>query len=338
MDGASALATADGRWRRAWVELWMTLLFVLEFGTNLLRHVRLGRRRCTAERDLTDEVCVVTGANSGIGTQTAYELARRGALVVMACRSVVAGERAKLELLQKDARLRVVVMRLDLSSLESVEAFARAFLAQWSVLHVLVNNAGVMAPPSRSLSSDGHELQFAVNHLGHFALTLRLLGALSPSGRVVNISSVHHIRGRLVLSDVSCEHRPYDPIDAYCASKMANVHFTRELARRLRAAGRTTSTYCVNPGTVNTSLTRHVRGAQAVFFSLIGRLFNLDVVAGTQTTLHCCLESRRRLNSGAYYANCRQNDCLLHESTDRRMSAALWQRSLQLTHLEQTPI
>ena len=148
----------------------MGILFIIEFTTNVLRHIGLGRRRCLVERDLSNTITIVTGANSGIGKQTVYELALRGSLVIMACRSVVAGERAKLEFMERNRKLKLVVMKLDLGSLESVNEFADCFISQFKQLDLLINNAGVMACPTLTLSQDGHELQFAVNHLGkhHF--------------------------------------------------------------------------------------------------------------------------------------------------------------------------
>ena len=185
--------------------------------------------------DLTGRRAVVTGATSGLGEATAVELARHGAHVVLTARDATRGGRARDAVLRAAPGASVEVGALDLADLESVRAFAAAQVTE--PLDLLVNNAGVMAvPPRRTV--DGFELQMATNHLGHFALTGLVLPALlrRPGARVVTVSSFVHWFGSLNLADLMSE-RSYDPWRAYAQTKLANLLFMRELARRATAAG-----------------------------------------------------------------------------------------------------
>lgn len=183
--------------------------------------------------DQRGRVALVTGSNSGLGLETARALAARGATVVMACRSLARAEQARQELMPQ-AEGPVDLLELDLADLRATVRAASAFSDRWGRLDLLINNAGVMAPP-RSLSRDGYELQFAINHLGHFALTRELLPLLwrSPGARVVTVSSGAHYFGRIAFDDLQAERR-YDRWRAYAQSKLANVMFTLELQRRLQ--------------------------------------------------------------------------------------------------------
>ena len=183
--------------------------------------------------DQTGRIALVTGANSGLGLETARALAARGATVVLACRSLTRAEQARQELLPT-AEGPLDILQLDLSDLQAVEQAAGQFGERWGRLDLLINNAGVMAPP-RTLSRDGYELQLAVNHLGHFALTRALLPLLwrRPGSRVVTVSSGAHYFGRIAFDDLQAERR-YDRWRAYSQSKLANVMFTLELQRRLQ--------------------------------------------------------------------------------------------------------
>jgi NAD(P)-dependent dehydrogenase (short-subunit alcohol dehydrogenase family) len=187
--------------------------------------------------DLGSRVVVVTGANSGLGFETALELARHGAFVVLACRDETRGESALEQIRSKvpDATLRLALF--DLADLASVRKFADGFLAENDRLDVLVNNAGVMALPERRTTMDGFEMQFGINHLGHYALTGLLLPALlaRPAARVVSVTSSAHRMGRIRFDDLQSAHR-YRKWLVYGQSKLANVLFTFELDRRTREA------------------------------------------------------------------------------------------------------
>jgi NAD(P)-dependent dehydrogenase (short-subunit alcohol dehydrogenase family) len=188
--------------------------------------------------DLSGRTAIVTGANSGLGYEVTEGFARAGTRVVMACRSTDRGAGARAEIRETVPGADLDVLELDLASLASVASFAERFRSEYDDLHVLCNNAGVMAIP-RSETEDGYETQFGVNHLGHFALTGRLLpDLLDTEGetRVVTQSSGLHERGEIDFEDLQGE-RSYDEWDAYAQSKLANVLFAYELDRRLEAAG-----------------------------------------------------------------------------------------------------
>ena len=209
--------------------------------------------------DLTDKVVVVTGANSGIGLETARELARKGADTILACRSVERGQRAIDEVRAEMPRSMVALMMLDLGSLASIERFARALTRTRSRLDVLVNNAGIMAVPY-SQTEDGFESQMGTNHLGHFALTGRLLKLLlaTASARVVTVSSVAHRAGKMDFSNLLFENRSYSPFRAYWRSKLANLLFTYELQRRFESAGTDALSLAAHPGFSSTNISRHL--------------------------------------------------------------------------------
>src|SRR5687767_2649741 len=196
---------------------------------------------------------VVTGANSGLGLVIARELARAGARVVMACRNTERGEQAAGEIRTDVADAELEVVALDLGSLESVTRFADGLRADAGV-DLLVNNAGVMAPP-RTETADGFELQLGTNHLGHFALTGRLLGALRgrDDARVVTMSSGAHRIGKIAFDDLQ-RRRGYSRWRAYGQSKLANLLFALELDRRLRAAGWPVISVAAHPGYAATNL------------------------------------------------------------------------------------
>ncbi|WP_431956748.1 oxidoreductase [Nocardia lijiangensis] len=201
--------------------------------------------------DLSDRVAVVTGANSGLGLETARMLAARGAEVVMACRNPekAAVAATRIRELVPDARLSFVL--LDTSSLESVRQAAEAIRMRVPRLDLLINNAGA-ARKHRELSPDGFEMTFAANHLGHFALTGLLADRLAILGaRVVTVTSWAHLRGAIDFDDLHFEHRPYQRMTAYTQSKLANMLFAQELQRRL--GDNATISVAAHPGAVFTN-------------------------------------------------------------------------------------
>jgi NAD(P)-dependent dehydrogenase (short-subunit alcohol dehydrogenase family) len=204
--------------------------------------------------DQHGRTAVVTGGNGGIGLEAARVLARKGATVVLACRNPEKAKAAADDLRRNAPGADVEVLSLDLADLRSVHAFARAFTATHSRLDLLVNNAGVMALPRRT-TADGFEMQIGTNHLGHFALTGLLLGPLlaTPRARVVNVSSGAHRAGRIRFDDLHGIKR-YGRWSAYGQSKLANLLFTYELARRLEARRLTQISVACHPGYAATDL------------------------------------------------------------------------------------
>ncbi|WP_329249360.1 oxidoreductase [Streptomyces sp. NBC_01478] len=239
--------------------------------------------------DQRGRVAVVTGANSGLGYVTARELARKGARVVLACRSAVRGSAAADRIVAEVPGAEAQFRRLDLGDLSSVREFAANF--PYERLDLLVNNAGVMAMPYGT-TVDGFETQFGVNHLGHFALTGLLLPALldAPDARIVTLSSFMHTLANIDIDDLNSERR-YSRWTAYSRSKTANLLFTHELARRLAAAGSGVVATAAHPGYAATNLqtagpqAEGRRGAERVM-ELGNRVFAQSAEAGALPSLY----------------------------------------------------
>jgi NAD(P)-dependent dehydrogenase (short-subunit alcohol dehydrogenase family) len=292
--------------------------------------------------DLTGRRAIVTGAASGIGVETARALAGANAEVTLAVRDLEAGTRTAAAITASTGNERVLVAPLDLADQASVAAF----VAAWSgPLHLLVNNAGVSALPSLQLSSDGWEMQFATNHLGHFALALGLREALASAGnaRIVSLSSVGHKRSPVIFDDINFATRSYDPLIAYGQSKTANVLFAVEATRRWAGDGITAN--AVHPGTVtatnlmryippeiladlHTSLTRTYEGA--VEYKTIEQ--------GAATSVLVATSPRLEGVGGRYFENC--NEAIVVDpntpgaygvatyALDTEAAARLWQVSI----------
>ena len=208
--------------------------------------------------DQTDKIAVVTGSSSGLGYEMALALANKNASVIVAVRNIQKGNKAadKIKEANKDAK--VTVMQLDLADLSSVKKFASEFKTKYQKLNLLINNAGVMAPPF-ARTKDGFELQFGTTHLGHFALTALLSDVIfnTPDSRIVNLSSNAHKMKGFDIDDVNWEKRKYKRWNAYAASKISNLYFTYELKKRIEAAGKNTIVAAAHPGWSNTELQRH---------------------------------------------------------------------------------
>jgi len=207
--------------------------------------------------DQTGRIAIVTGANSGIGYETAHALANKGATVIMACRNQEKGDAAARQIRDEKPRATVETMQLDLGDLDSVRAFADEFQRQYDRLDLLINNAGIMHPPLGK-TKQGFETQFGVNHLGHFALTGLLLDLIirTPHARIVTVSSMAHRFGRIDFEDLNAE-KGYRANAAYGQSKLANLLFTYELQRKLQAAGNGTIAVAAHPGWTATNLQQH---------------------------------------------------------------------------------
>jgi NAD(P)-dependent dehydrogenase (short-subunit alcohol dehydrogenase family) len=211
---------------------------------NLARLPRLDGKRA-----------IVTGANSGLGLETAAGLASAGASVIMACRNPLKSEAALQSLKQRAPGAIIEPMALDLADLTSVQNFVASYATRHPSLDILVNNAGVMHLPYQK-TRDGFEMQVGVNHLGHFALTAKLMPLLeaAPAARVVTVSSLSQRMARPDLDDLNWERRPYNSAAAYAHSKMANLMFHVELDRRLRHSGRRTISVAAHPGFAATNI------------------------------------------------------------------------------------
>ena len=253
--------------------------------------------------DPSGRTFLVTGGNTGIGRATATALARDGGRVFIACRSAGAGEAAVAAIKAATASDAVWLLPLDLASLDSVRSCAAAFLERDEPLHVLVNNAGVGG--QRGITADGFELHFGVNHLGHFALTALLLERLKASGsgaagaRVVNVSSEAHYGARGIdFGALRRRTASFTGQREYAVSKLCNVLFTQELARRLSGVG--VSSYALHPGVVASDIWRRVPWPARDFI----KRRMLTVEQGAVTSVYCATSAAVASDSGLYYDKC----------------------------------
>ncbi|MFC4532797.1 SDR family NAD(P)-dependent oxidoreductase [Sphaerisporangium dianthi] len=288
--------------------------------------------------DLGGRRAVVTGASSGIGVETARALASAGAEVTLAVRDAGAGRRTAEDLIATTGNKNVLVAPLDLADQDSV----RAFVAGWEgPLHILVDNAGIMATPE-TRTPQGWELQFAVNHLGHLALTTGLRDALAAAGgaRVVVVSSVGHVNGGVLFDDVNFERHPYDPWAAYSQSKIANVLFAVEAARRW-AADRI-AVNALNPGRITaTNLGRHMGGiadAPASFEPGSTNVSWKDVEQGAATSVLLAASPLVEGVTGRYFEDCQEagpyrpgvRRGVAAHALDPEKAARLWRISVEM--------
>uniref|UniRef100_A0A3B4A7X4 Dehydrogenase/reductase (SDR family) member 13a, duplicate 3 n=1 Tax=Periophthalmus magnuspinnatus TaxID=409849 RepID=A0A3B4A7X4_9GOBI len=279
----------------------------------------LRRTRCKSLVKLYGKTAIVTGSNTGIGKATALALAKRGARVILACRSRGRADAAVYDIRRESGNQQVLFMALDLSSLQSVRDFVQTFLKTEPRLDFLINNAGVGHKQGRT--REGFGLEFGVNHLGHFLLTLLLLDRLkqcAPS-RIVTLASIAHYGGHI---DFSLLDQTKD-VD-YSTSKLCNMLFTRELANRLE--GTNVSCFSVHPGLVRTKLTRTMSGLLA---AVLSKLFFLEPEEGAQTTLHCVLQEGLEPFSGRYFSNCALAQGSA-KSRDDALAKKLWEVSERL--------
>lgn len=288
--------------------------------------------------DLTGRGAIVTGGASGIGLETARALATAGAQVTLAVRSIESGEAAAADIESTSGSQTIDVLALDLADQASI----RTFVEEWSgPLHILVDNAGVMAPPE-TRTPEGWELQFATNHLGHFALTTGLHDALALAGdaRVVVVSSVGHVNADVDFDDINFERRSYDAFDAYGQSKTANVLFAVEAAKRWANEG--ISVNALNPGRITgTNLSRHigdVAAAPARFDPASTQVSDKNIEQGAATSALLAASPLVAGATGKYFEDC--NEAVPHVPGVRRgvaswaldpeHAAKLWQVSLDM--------
>lgn len=274
------------------------------------------------DRSMDGRVCLVTGATSGIGRVTALELARRGAHVVLTARSRDKGEPVAAEIRRATGNDRVEVHALELGNLARTRDSARAFLDRGLPIHVLVNNAGLAG--QRGLTDDGFELHFGVNHLGPFLFTTLLLDRIRESGpaRIVNVASKAHFDAKSGIDYAVL--RQSTPslagLPEYAVSKLANILFTKELARRLEGTGVTT--YALHPGVVATDVWRRIPAPVAWLM----KRFMLSSEEGARTTLYCATDPALAGVSGRYYDDCRERNPS-KPAQDPAAARELWQRS-----------
>nr|XP_040055616.1 retinol dehydrogenase 12 [Gasterosteus aculeatus aculeatus] len=304
----------------------VTLLVIL-FAPHIRKYAAGGV--CSSTASLDGKVALITGANTGIGKETALELAVRGARVIMACRNVDKGEEAADSIRAAHPEAQVEVRELDLADTCSIRAFAQKFLGEVNSLHILINNAGVMMCPYTK-TIDGFEMHIGVNHLGHFLLTSLLIGLLKRSApaRIVVVSSLAHNFGWIRFHDLHSQ-GSYNSGLAYCQSKLANVLFTRECARKLKGTDVTVNS--VHPGTVNSDLTRHST-LMTIFFTVFSTFLKTPR-EGAQTSIYCAVADELHSISGKHFSDCAPAFVAPQgrsEDTARR----LWAASCELLGIE----
>jgi len=285
---------------------------------------------------LTGKTVIVTGANTGIGKETAWELARRGARVILACRNSHRAEEARREIVESTKNENVIIQIVDLSSLESIKKFAEEFNKNENRLDILINNAGVMTS-ERSETVDGFEMMFGTNHLGHFYLTYLLLDKLKASApsRVVIVSSSLHKRSRLNFDDLQTT-KNFSMLNGYSKSKTADILFGVHLARVLEGTGVTV--YSLHPGIIRTDLARDfddkccLACVYKCFFCCCPCMTK-SIEEGAKTTLYCAMEPSIAQHSGRYYSDCREYRAKPY-ATDPVLAERLWKISAELCRIE----
>jgi retinol dehydrogenase 12 len=280
--------------------------------------------------ELAGQTFLVTGANAGVGLATATDLARRGGRVHIACRSKAKGEAAIAAIATQTGSDQLNLLHLDLADLASVRRCAQDYLALGEPLHVLINNAGVGG--QRGITADGFELHFGVNHLGHFTLTQALLPLISQSSpaRIVSVTSDSHFAAKDINFDgLRSSTKSITGMREYGVSKLCNVLYTQELARRLDGTGVTS--YCVHPGVVASEIWHRVPwGVRQLIKTRM-----LTIEQGAQTSLYCATSAEVADESGKYYYKCQGAEP--SKIATPELAGELWQYSEKWTSPSPTP-
>ena len=273
------------------------------------------------------KICIITGANSGIGKATAIGLAKMNATIVMMCRSKERGEEAQKEIIELTGNKKMDLLLCDLSSQESIRKFVSEFKSKYQKLHVLINNAGVMLS-KRGISVDGFEMNFAVNHLAPFLLTNLLLDALKKSApsRIINVSSAAHRMAKMDFDDLQSEKMKHRLFRIYGVSKLALMLFSYELSRRLEGTSVTVNT--LHPGLVNTNLGQD----QSSFSQGFGKLFFKKPEKGAETSIYLASSQEVDGITGKYFAKKQQKQSS-EESYNEDYAKRLWELSTEMTQL-----
>ena len=282
--------------------------------------------------DQCGKTAIVTGSNTGVGFETARALTQKNAHVILACRNEQKGNDAARRIRDGFPDAKVEVMTLDLSSLASIRSFSESVLRKHEKLDLLINNAGVMTPPHGE-TTDGFELQFGTNYLGHFALTGLLIDRINmtPASRIIPVSSIAHYQGKIDFNNLNAE-RSYRRYRAYAQSKLAVLIFAYELQRRLEKSGSKTLSIPSHPGVTRSELVRHSLALQ-----LLEKVISQDTPLGALPLLRAAVDPQAR--GGEYYGpgglskmrGNAQPGGSSRRSRDERVAERLWQVSEELT-------
>lgn len=271
---------------------------------------------------------LITGGNAGIGKATAFELAKMGAKVTIACRNLAKSEKVARYIQKKTGNEHIKCIACDLSNLGSIHQTVEAFKKQADHLDILINNAGMFSSKLQH-TQNGFEMQFGVNHLGHFLLTKLLLGRLKAAfnPRVINVSSVAHYRGTIDFESFRGEQKPYNGLKAYAQSKLANVLFTKEFAQRYPSI----ACNCLHPGVVRTDIgIKNARLSMSLLW-MMWKPFMCSPLRGAQTTVFLASSPMIKGVSGKYFDQCQRQTPPSPLAADQQLRRQLWETSETLT-------
>jgi NAD(P)-dependent dehydrogenase (short-subunit alcohol dehydrogenase family) len=297
---------------------------------GLKLYLKLTTGVCRSKKRLDGKTVIVTGANTGIGKETARDLAQRGAKVILGCRDLERGKKACDEIIASTDNTKVEVQHLDLSSLASVRKFANNIINTEPHLDVLINNAGV-SKVGQELTGDGLLLDMQVNHFGPFLLTcllVELLKRSSPS-RIVIVASELHRLGTLDFDNLNSVNI-YGVDRVYCNSKLANIVMSNELARKLKGTGVTVNS--LHPGIVFSDIFRHFGPVIGPITNIFLRLFFKDVREGAQTSIYLAVSEDVEGVSGKYFIDCKEAGAS-KSTLDEGLAKKLWEKSEALVGL-----
>ena len=295
---------------------------------------------CYSKVRLDGKTVIITGGNTGIGKETAIELATRGAKVIIGCRSKERGDKAVIDIKKQSGNDKVYLKLIDLSSFKSVRAFAQDVLETEERLDILINNAGIFKVPFQK-TEDGFEMHFQVNHLGHFLLTQMLIDLLRKSApsRIINVSSLAHRRANISNFENAVKTGVQSALDRYRLSKLANIGYTRELHRRYAASNVTS--YSLHPGVIITDIQKHLFNEYPIVHKIVKSLMPVLNVflktkkEGAQTTICCAVEEGLEKFSGEYFSDCavskHSKDAKNVKNDD--FAKRLWDFSIKATNL-----
>lgn len=280
---------------------------------------------------MKDKICIITGANSGIGKETALALAKKGAHILMICRNAKKAEQARQEIVETSRNESIEVLLADFSIQTQIHEVAKEILSKVNRVDILVNNAGLIAKSYREITADNLEMTFAVNHMGYFILTHLLLDALkaSPQGRVINVASEGHRFYPLDLNDLQLE-KGYSSMRAYCCSKLCNILFTRELAKQLSDTNVTAN--AAHPGIVATNFAKNNSSLFGWMFKY-GKVFFQSSEQGAETSIYLASNPELSGISGKYFSK-QKIRMPSRDAMDEQKAKDLWEISTKLANFD----
>ncbi|XP_044728448.1 retinol dehydrogenase 11-like [Chrysoperla carnea] len=292
---------------------------------------------CTCKTRLDGKTVIITGANTGIGKETALDFAERGARVILACRNRTLAEKAKDDIIKKTGNRNVVVYMLDMASFDSVRQFSKEIHENESHLHILVNNAGV-AGVGDQITKDGHNMVMQVNYFSQFLLTNLLLDLLKKSApsRIITISSVLHLMAKLNLRNLDeiAMHKLTHGV-VYGNSKLCTILMSKELARKLEGTNVTTNT--LHPGVISTEIWRNLP-IYSKMVVLLTKFFYKTPKEGAQTTIHVAVSEELNGVSGEYFQDCKKTWLLSPTAKNVKLRQRLWDETLKIVKLQPNEI